>query len=55
MARARKALPTEALTLREVQPVLGRVLKDVTGGRLEPRVATWRAAGDLDAGTGRTA
>jgi hypothetical protein len=39
-ARARKALPAEDLTLREVQRVLCRVLKDVTCGRAEPGVAT---------------
>ncbi len=38
-ARLRKALPVETLTLGDVQGVLGKVLKDCTGGQIEPGVA----------------
>ena len=43
-ARARKALPVEAMTLSEVQGTLGKVLKDVVGGKIEPGVASAAAS-----------
>ncbi len=38
-ARAKKALPAEALTLQEVQALLGLTFKGVISGRIEPGVA----------------